>query len=177
MSGSTPSQRVADPEAYRKKMSALVGGRDPLEIMSQTPAALRQILAMHPVERFRARPFRGKWTPGEVIGHLVDTEFVYGFRMRLILCEDKPEIHPMDQDRWVAGQGYHTRAPVELVDEFGALREVNLRLWRRMTPADLQRIGRHRERGPESLGMLLTMVAGHDLSHLDQIQRYLSAVA
>jgi len=29
-------------------------------------------------------------TPNEVIGHLTDSEWVYGYRLRLILCEDDP---------------------------------------------------------------------------------------
>lgn len=177
MSDAAAGLWVTDPEAYRRKMSDMVGDRDPLEIISRTPGALRRLVAAHPIEQWRARPFPDKWTPGEVIGHLVDTEFVYGFRIRFILCEHEPEILAMDQDRWVVGQGHGERAPEELVDEFRAMREINLGLWRRMTPPDLDRVGRHRERGPESLGTLLVMFAGHDLSHLDQIQRYLNSVA
>jgi hypothetical protein len=45
-----------------------------------------------------------------------------------------------------------------------------------MSPADLQRTGQHNERGPESLAVMLRMLAGHDLSHLDQIARYIRAV-
>jgi hypothetical protein len=45
-----------------------------------------------------------------------------------------------------------------------------------MSPADLQRTGQHNERGPESLGVIFRMMAGHDLSHLDQVGRYIQAV-
>jgi hypothetical protein len=45
-----------------------------------------------------------------------------------------------------------------------------------MSAADLQRTGQHNERGPESLGVMLRMVAGHDLSHRDQLTRYIQAV-
>jgi hypothetical protein len=34
----------------------------------------------------------------------------------------------------------------------------------------------HNERGPESLGLMLCMNAGHDLSHIDQLTRYLAAI-
>ena len=172
MSDASRGLWVTDPETYRREMFNLVGERDPLQIMSETPAALRQIVAARSLEKWHTRLLPGKWTPNEVIGHLVDTEFVYGFRMRLILCEDQPEILPMDQGRWVAGQGYNSRTPAELADEFRCLRETNLRLWGRMTPADLERVGRHRERGPESLGTSLIMIAGHDLGHLDEIRRH-----
>jgi hypothetical protein len=59
---------------------------------------------------------------------------------------------------------------------FRTLRQYNLALWKSMSPADLQRTGQHNERGPESLAVMLRMLAGHDLSHLDQIARYIRAV-
>ena len=72
MSDASMGLWVTDPEAYRREMFDLVGGRDPLQIMSQTPDALRQIVAAHPVEKWPARsPASGRrarslatwWTP------------------------------------------------------------------------------------------------------------------
>ncbi|MHC4448094.1 MAG: DinB family protein, partial [Planctomycetota bacterium] len=57
---------------------------------------------------------------------------------------------------------------------FQALREVNLRLLRRLGPEDLARVGEHHARGPESLDVLVRIMAGHDLWHLEQIARYLA---
>jgi len=96
--------------------------------------------------------------------------------VRLILCEERPTILGMSQDLWVAGQRHNDREPGELLAVFRQLRQANLSLWRQMTPADLKRTGLHNERGEESLGIMLKMNAGHDLSHLDQIQRYLHAI-
>ena len=59
--------------------------------------------------------------------------------------------------------------------EFRALREQNLRVWRGLSLSDLKRAGQHNERGPEALAQMLPMLAGHDLSHIDQIRRYLAA--
>ena len=103
-------------------------------------------------------------------------KWVYGYRLRLILCEDHPTILGMNQDLWVAGQRHNEREPSDLLDMFRTMRQFNLVLWNRMSPADLQRTGQHNERGPESLGVMLRMLAGHDLSHLDQITRYIQAV-
>ena len=166
---------VSDPEAYRTKMAELVGGRDRIAVLAETADVLSAIVGEHSVVQMRHRPFADKWTPNEIIGHLSDAEWVYGFRMRLILCEDRPKILGMDQDRWAAGQRHNERDPAELVEAFRASRDVNITLWKRMTPDDLQRDGLHDQRGPESLDTMLTLLAGHDLSHIDQIQRYLKA--
>jgi hypothetical protein len=157
-------------------MDDLLGSRDPIEVLSETADVLARIVSTHPLEQMRARPFEGKWTPNEVIGHLLDAEWVYGFRMRLILCEDSPTILGMDQENWVTRQHHNDRDPRELLEPFRTIRHINLSAWRSMSPADLARTGRHDERGPESLGTMLKMLAGHDLSHIDQIERYLAAV-
>jgi DinB superfamily len=124
----------------------------------------------------RTRPFEGKWTPNEVIGHLADSEWVYGYRLRLILCEDNPPIRGTNQDLWVAGQRHNEREPSELVEMFRMMRQFNLALWKRISAADSERTGQHNERGPESLGVMLRMMAGHDLSHLVQIVRCIQAI-
>lgn len=166
---------VTDPEAYRKKMDGLLEGRDPLVVMSETADALAGIVRDHSPEQLRRRPFEGKWTPNEVIGHLSDTEWVYGYRLRLIYCEEQPTILGMDQEQWVTRQRHNERDPSELVTAFRVTRDQNLRIWRGLTPADLKRAGQHDERGAEALGQMLPMLAGHDLSHIDQIRRYLAA--
>jgi len=166
---------VPSGQAYREKMFKLLGDRNPLEVLAQTASTLADTVRKHSAPVLRTRPYEGKWTPNEVIGHLADSEWVYGYRLRLILCEDNPTILGMNQDLWVTGQRHNEREPSELVDMFRTMREFNLALWKRMSPSDLKRTGQHNERGPESLGVLLRMLAGHDLSHLDQLARYIQA--
>ena len=163
-------------QAYREKMFDLLAGRDPIEVLGQTASALAKIVAAHPAELLRSRPFEGKWTPNEIVGHLTDIEWVYGYRVRLILCEDDPPILGFTQDSWVASLRHNEREPSEFVEIFRTLRGLNLDLWRRMSTEDLKRSGQHNERGPETVDMVLRMLAGHDLSHLDQIGRYIQAI-
>jgi len=167
---------VPAPQAYREKMFTLLGNRDPLDVLAQTASILADIVGEHSAAVLRTRPFEGKWAPNEVIGHLTDSEWVYGYRLRLILCEDNPTILGTNQDSWVAALQHNEREPLDLVEIFRTLREFNLAVWRRTSPADLERAGQHNERGPESLGVMLRLLAGHDLSHLDQIRRYIQAV-
>ncbi len=164
-----------NPQAYRENLFRLLGGRDPLEVLAETASTLADIVRTHPVDVLRSRPFEGKWTPNEVIGHLADGEWVYGYRLRLILCEDNPPILGMNQNLWVAGQRHNEREPSELVDVFRVMRGFNLAVLKGLSPADLKRTGEHNERGPESLDLMVRMLAGHDLSHLGQIDRYIGA--
>ena len=171
-----PGLEVSAPSTYREKLFKLLADRDPIEVLGQTASAMADIVARHPAEVLRGRPIEGKWTPNEIIGHLTDSEWVYGYRLRLILCEDEPVILGIRQDDWVASQRHNEREPSELVEIFRTLRVLNLSVWRRLSPEDLQRSGQHNERGAESLAAMLRLLAGHDLSHLHQISRYIQAL-
>jgi hypothetical protein len=167
---------ISNPQAYRERLFQLVGEQEPLEVLGQTAGKLEEIVRNYSPTVLRTRPFEGKWTPNEVIGHLTDSEWVYGYRLRLILCEENPTILGMDQNLWVARQKHNEREPSAHAEMFRTMREYNLALWKQATSEDLRRTGLHNERGPESLGLLLRMLAGHDLAHLAQTERYIRAV-
>jgi hypothetical protein len=157
-------------------MFKLLGSQDPLKVLAGTASALAEITSRHSAPVLRTHPFEGKWTPNEIIGHLTDSEWVYGYRLRLIVSEEQPTILGTQQDRWVAAQRHNEREPSELVETFRTLRELNLAAWKRVPTADLERAGQHNERGPESLDVMLRLLAGHDLSHLNQIAQYIEAI-
>ncbi|HET7205895.1 MAG TPA: DinB family protein [Terriglobales bacterium] len=176
MTQAQPGLELSAPETYREKLFKLLAGRDPIELLGQTASTLADIVATYPAEVLRGRAIQGKWTPNEIIGHLTDSEWVYGYRLRLIFCENEPVILGIRQDAWVASQRHNEREPSELVEIFRTLRVLNLSVWRRLSPQDLQRSGQHNERGAESLGEMLKLLAGHDLSHLAQISRYIEGL-
>jgi hypothetical protein len=112
----------------------------------------------------------------EVAQHLADSDIVVGFRIRMILAHDRPEIVAYDQDLWANRLRYREAKLADVLDQLEAVREANLRIARRLTPEELGRFGIHAERGGESLGYLLRLAAGHDLVHLDQLARIRRAV-
>lgn len=166
---------VDSPEAYRRLILSYLGEDDPAVVQAATPARMRELVRMAGV-RLRDRPEPTEWSVIECLGHLVDSEFVASARMRWILAEDEPEIVGYDQDRWVNGLRHRDDDPEQLIALFETLRGSNLRLWAQTPLADRERFGRHRERGPESYGLIVRLGAGHDRFHLAQAERALAAV-
>ena len=173
MSGAPP---IETPAEYLEKMRRLLGDRDPLEVLSATPALLVGIVRSNTVAQLKARPFEGKWTPNEILGHLVDIEWVFAFRVRRVLCDVDPAIEGFDQSRWVDRQGHNDGEPTDHLDAFSLLRSHNMALWRKVTPDDLNRTYHHQERGTETIATMRVLHAGHDLAHLDQLSRYLADI-
>jgi hypothetical protein len=92
-------------------------------------------------------------------------------RYRWVVAHDEPELIGYDQDLWADSLRHNEDAPADLVALFEALRAANLALWRRSTPEQRARVGRHRERDAESYELMYWMIGGHDRIHLDQADR------
>jgi hypothetical protein len=177
LSETVPTLPVDKPGEYAQGLLNRLGERDPLLVLAGLGAAVRRVFEGLPDEVLRRAEAPGKWSMIEVAQHLADSEIVVGFRLRIILAQDRPEITAYDQDLWAERLRYREAKLDEVLEQLEALRGANLRIARRLTPAELARFGVHAERGGESVGYLLRLVAGHDLVHLDQLARIRRAVA
>jgi hypothetical protein len=175
---SNTSKDSADDRAnYAPAILDLLGDRDPIDVLRETPEAARQAITGLTVEQIRKPEAPGKWSIAHVLRHLADSEVVWGWRMRLILAHDRPTITGYDQDLWAERLHYADADAADSLDALRVLRRDNLKLLERATPDDLQRVGVHSERGEESAGYLMRLFAGHDLLHLNQIERIKKAVS
>jgi len=157
--------------AYVAAILELLGDQDPLAVLRETPNQLERFIQTTP-RHVLARPEApGKWSMGQVLAHLADADLVWGWRLRLILAQDRPPLTGYDQDSWADRLGYADIDPRDAVATFSILRKGNLRLIDRAAPEDLQRVGIHVERGEESLAHQLKLYAGHDILQLNQLQR------
>jgi hypothetical protein len=169
---SNPASSAADDAAaYVAALLELLGDNDPLQVFRETPTAVERVLASTPEALVTVAEAAGKWSMREVVQHLADSELVGGWRLRLILAQDRPPLTGYDQDLWADRLRYRDADVGEALAQFVVLRRANLRLWERLTPEDLLRVGVHSERGEESLGHLRQLYAAHDLLHRRQLER------
>lgn len=162
--------------AYIAAILELLGDRDPLDVLRGTPGELRAAIDGVPPERLTVPESAGKWSIRHVLQHLVDSDIVWAWRLRLVLAEDRPTLTGYDQDLWAERLGYEVADARQALDEFAVVRRANLRLLDLATDADLRRVGIHAERGEESVDRMMRLYAGHDLLHLRQIARIREAV-
>jgi hypothetical protein len=171
------SQSIEQAKTYTSAVLDLLGARDPLDVLRATEAGLRRAVeGVSPVQ-IAEREAPGKWSMRQVMQHLADSELVWGYRLRLVLAQDRPELKGYDQDLWADRLRYHEADAARAVDEFSVLRRANLRLLQSASAADLKRVGVHAERGEESVEHMVRLYAGHDLLHLTQLDRIRQAVA
>lgn len=167
-----PASRSAeDAGAYTAAVLDLVGSADPLAVLRGTAAELSRSVAGLTEAQLSRPEAAGKWSMRHVVRHLADSEIVWGYRMRLVLSQERPPLTGYDQDLWSARLRYDQASVPEAIEEFTVLRRTHLRLLEAATPEDLKRAGVHAERGEESVGHMMKMYAGHDLLHLRQLAR------
>jgi hypothetical protein len=122
----------------------------------------------------RKRPAADKWSAREILAHLADVEIVVGFRMRFILGAPGTPIAAYDQNAWVVSGHYEKRDPRKSLEQFRAAREANLALLKSLAQQQWKHHGMHAERGLESIEQMVRLTAGHDINHLQQIERIVS---
>jgi hypothetical protein len=142
---------------------------DPIEVLQATPLRLAAIVETSSADWLESPYGPGKWRRREVIAHLADVELAFSYRMRQAVGEPGSAFTPFDQDAW-ARRNTRIDATVAL-EAFRAMRALNL-AW--LASLDLQGWlagGHHPVHGPQSVDDLVRYLAGHDLNHLEQLER------
>ena len=178
MTFSNPAGAAAAAAAtYVRALLDLLGRRDPIEVLDELLPWLAQRLPGLDDATLRRPEKPGKWSVIEVIQHLADSDLVFSYRLKMMLTENQPPVQGYDQDRW-AGELRYREAPLQLaLDQLRGIRAANLHVLKRLSSSQLERVGLHSERGPESVGFLLQLMGAHDLVHRRQIDRIISAIA
>jgi hypothetical protein len=162
---------------YVARLRSLVEGKDPIAVQRETPAALARLIASVPEEKLNRTPAPGKWSLAAIVAHLAEAEIALSWRYRQIAEKEGAALAGYDQNLWYQLGEYDSRDLQESLAQFRLLREANLRMFARLTPDDWRRSGLHAERGLLTMRDLVAQAAGHDLSHLQQAERAIAAVA
>jgi hypothetical protein len=162
-----------EPAAYKQALLKLSEQDDPLETMSHTAAAWRQLTQDLTAVQLNREPEPGEWPIAQITGHLFDVDLVFGFRGRLMLTADNPTYPGYDEKLWAP----MARPPFEqLLDAWAGLRAANLLVFKAAPKEAWSRKATHSEQGPETFEELVRKMAGHDIAHLNQMQRAVEAV-
>jgi hypothetical protein len=107
----------------------------------------------------------GKWTPKEVLGHVIDTERIFTFRA---LCFARGETSPLpgfDQDPYVLNAQFGQVAIQDLLEDFKNQRQALLSLIKTLPEESMTNLGLASGK-PNSPRALFWMIAGHFEHHM-----------
>ena len=146
------------------------------EILKRTPHTVSALLGNLSEPWVTQNEGPETWSPYDVIGHLIHAEETDWIpRVKMILEHgDSRAFEPFDPFAMIErskGKTMH-----QLLEIFQLMRSQSLGELQRMnlTPALLEKKGKHPEFGPVSLSQLLATWVVHDLGHIAQIARVMS---
>jgi hypothetical protein len=160
-------------QGYTQRLLSYGEGKDPLRSQQAAPKKLASLLKGKTAKQLMRRPAPDKWSIGEIVAHLADAELATSWRLRQVLSNNAIPIQAYDQDLWAKTFDYASRDPRVSLVAFTTLREANLALLKSVPRKLWDNYGIHQERGNESISHLVKMVAGHDLNHLQQVEKIL----
>lgn len=131
-------------DAQRRQMLLLLSGRDEAE------------------GNFRYAP--GKWTVGEVLGHVCDTERIFAYRALRIARADRTPMEGFEQDDYVKNGPFGTLPLPEIIEDYIAVRRASLSLLRNLNEAAWMRKGIANQK-EVTVRALAYLIAGHELHH------------
>ena len=115
----------------------------------------------------------GKWSVKELIGHIIDSERVFGYRALRFARGDQTPLSGFDQDVFMKHATFDSYKIGELSEEYEQVRRGHVSLYRRFGEEAWQRQGVVNE-NEVSVRALAYIMAGHELHHLNILRsRYL----
>jgi hypothetical protein len=157
------------PQQYASRILGNLNGMDPINVLELSSARLETLVnKLHP-----AQNSPGTWSAAEILAHLAESEIVYGYRIRKALNANGSTIEATDQEVWVKNALYLQRNPQLALMLFHTLRKANIAFLKSLSAQQMENFGIHSERGKESIAQMVRMIAGHDINHLQQMEKLL----
>lgn len=162
---------------YYGRYISLVEGNDVIQALERQGQETVALLSGLPDEQGDYQYAPEKWTLKEVLGHVTDAERIFAYRALRIARKDVTPLPGFEQDGYVRAAVFGRRTLAGLVEEFAAVRQTSLMMFRNLDAEAWMRRGVASEK-EVSVRALAYMIAGHELHHRKAIrEKYLTGAA
>ena len=168
---SRPEKSEYDP--YYERYVSLVENDTILDTLGAQPIKLNALFSGMPEKRGEFRYAEGKWSIKELLGHLIDGERMFAYRLFRISRGDETPIEGFEQDGYIENAHSDERPFSDLLNEFSLLRQANMLFFKNLTLDAWGRVGTANN-AKVSVRALVYIMAGHIEHHLAILkERYL----
>ncbi|MCB0194823.1 MAG: DinB family protein [Anaerolineae bacterium] len=140
-----------------------------LEHLQDNLQTMCDFVRTFPKEKLTTRWAEGEWTIKEILVHIIDDERIYSYRTLRFARGDSTELPGFEQDEYVPYSKANERDLEDILEEYSAVRQATITLFRSFDDAALLRAG-------VSNGHIMSVraaayhIAGHDLHHFNSIK-------
>ncbi|WP_026452033.1 DinB family protein [Aequorivita capsosiphonis] len=165
----TPSEY----NAFYKKYVDLVEDSSLNEALAQGMEYIQSFFKAIPEEKLDYRYAEGKWTPKDILQHIMDTERVFAYRALYFARSDKANLMGFDENTFAVNAQASNRTLTILLGDYMVVRSATISLFKSFNKNQLKRVGMANasEMSVRATGFV---VCGHEIHHCNIIkERYL----
>ena len=160
-------------EFYSGYINRLDDDAELISSLEDNTSEMVEFLKTIPSEKWDYRYKPGKWSIKEMIQHIIDTERIFQYRALCFARNDQNALPGFDHDLFVLNSGGENRSGAELIEEFKAVRQSGIFLYKSFTDVMLKIIGNMNDVNTSARAIGFIMV-GHAQHHMDVLSnRYL----
>jgi uncharacterized damage-inducible protein DinB len=169
---SIPRPAADEASSYYHGYIAKVSGENIGEQLVDQLAEVERLVGSLNDTAALARYSPGKWSVKEVLGHLIDAERIFSYRLLRVGRGDVTPLPGFDQNPYVSAAHSNERALRELAAEFRAVRLSSVALVNGLPSTSWSQMGQASGE-PVSARALVYIIVGHVAHHLDVLrERY-----
>ncbi len=170
---SRPTEQEYNVNSFQYRYIQAVTGDDAFKTLRENISIVENFYKNIPAEKLHFRYSEGKWTPIEVLGHIIDCERILAYRALCIARGEKQSLPGFEEDDYVKATNFEKQSLRNLLLQYKAVRKANLLLFKTLSQKELKRIGMANNIAYSARAMAW-LNAGHELHHLAILkERYL----
>jgi hypothetical protein len=170
---SRPTEQEYNATSFQSRYIQAVTGEDALKNLRENFSIVENFYKNMPAEKLHFRYAEGKWTPIEVLGHIIDTERILAYRALCIARGEKQSLPGFEEEEYVKATNFEKQSLRNLLLQYKAVRKANILLFKTFSQKEMKRIGKANDINYSARAMVW-LIAGHELHHLNILkERYL----
>jgi hypothetical protein len=141
-----------------------------LMALASAPDRIAQAVANMPPSQQRTSLAQGEWSAAQLFAHIRASDDVLAYRCIMILSQDHPRYHDLDERRWEEAMHYADLDFLASLQSFASRRAELIQMLQRASSSDWQRGGAHAQHGEQTLWRVAVHLSEHEEEHIEQLQ-------
>lgn len=126
-----------------------------------------------PSEKLEFQYEVGKWTPKDILQHIIDSERIFAYRALRFARFDSVNLPGYEENDYAEVANANGRTIDDLIEEYKIVKLASIHLFKSFTEKMLLNIGQANN-APASVRAIGYIIAGHEIHHINIIkERYL----
>ena len=161
-----------DPSEYidlQNKYIKLVPDGNIIDILTNQQKSILDFLKLINEERSNYKYAEGKWNVKEVVGHISDSERIFGYRTLCFSRKDKNPLPGFEQNDFIANANFNNIPFSQIVEELNSLRTANILLFKGISN-EMWKLQGMASNNKITVLALAYLIVGHTQHHINVLK-------